>query len=185
MNGKNAFSSRRETAPGGIEVIGAVFDSGEPKEIQDFVCEHRVTYRQLLGNDDMAEAFGGNQGFPTTFVINANGLIRLTIDTRVRSGGDEKRPIVSAAPRCPAAKAFFEVASPRGGGDLEAEHAGPEGHPDRLRRPGRLAAVGALQCFGWAFAFLMSSLRCALTGKPLFSARLSALSASTGRPVIR
>ena len=63
----------------GVEVIGVVFDSGEPKEIQDFVREHRVTYRQLLGNDDLAEAFGGNQGFPTTFVIDGNGLIRLTV----------------------------------------------------------------------------------------------------------
>jgi thiol-disulfide isomerase/thioredoxin len=63
----------------GVEVVGVVFDSGEPKEIQDFVREHRVTYRQLIGNDDMAEAFGGNQGFPTTFVIDANGLIRLTV----------------------------------------------------------------------------------------------------------
>lgn len=63
----------------GVEVVGVVFESGEPKEIQDFVREHRVTYRQLLGNDDMAEAFGGNQGFPTTFVIDANGLIRLTV----------------------------------------------------------------------------------------------------------
>jgi thiol-disulfide isomerase/thioredoxin len=63
----------------GVEVVGVVFDSGEPKEIQDFVREHRVTYRQLLGNDDMAEAFGGNQGFPTTFVIDASGVIRLTV----------------------------------------------------------------------------------------------------------
>ena len=63
----------------GVEVIGVVFDSGEPKEIRDFVREHRVTYRQLLGSDDMAEAFGGNQGFPTTFVIDASGVIRLTV----------------------------------------------------------------------------------------------------------
>ena len=63
----------------GVEVIGVVFESGEPKEIQDFVREHRVTYRQLLGNDDMAEAFGGNQGFPTTFVIDTSGLIKLTV----------------------------------------------------------------------------------------------------------
>lgn len=63
----------------GVEVVGVVFDSGEPTEIQDFVREHRVTYRQLLGNDDLAEAFGGNQGLPTTFVIDANGLIRLTV----------------------------------------------------------------------------------------------------------
>ena len=63
----------------GVEVVGVVFESGEPKEVQDFVREHRVTYRQLLGNDDMAEAFGGNHGFPTTFVIDQNGLIRLTV----------------------------------------------------------------------------------------------------------
>jgi thiol-disulfide isomerase/thioredoxin len=65
--------------PRGVEVVGVVFESGEPKEIQDFVREHRITYRQLLGNDDMAEAFGGNQGFPTTFVIDAEGRIRLTV----------------------------------------------------------------------------------------------------------
>jgi len=63
----------------GVEVVGVVFDSGEPREVQDFVREHRVTYRQLLGTDDVAEAFGGNQGFPTTFVIDADGRIRLTV----------------------------------------------------------------------------------------------------------
>jgi thiol-disulfide isomerase/thioredoxin len=63
----------------GVEVVGVVFDSGEPREVQDFVREHRVTYRQLLGTDDVAEAFGGNQGFPTTFVIDAEGRIRLTV----------------------------------------------------------------------------------------------------------
>jgi peroxiredoxin len=65
--------------PRGVEVVGVVFESGEPKEIQDFVREHRITYRQLLGTDDMAEAFGGNQGFPTTFVIDTEGRIRLTV----------------------------------------------------------------------------------------------------------
>jgi len=63
----------------GVEVVGVVFDSGKPREVQDFVREHRVTYRQLLGTDDVAEAFGGNQGFPTTFVIDAAGRIRLTV----------------------------------------------------------------------------------------------------------
>ena len=72
-----AFAERNRAR--GVEVIGVVFDSGEPKEIQDFIREHRVTYRQLLGTDDIAEAFGGNQGFPTTFVIDSQGLIQLTV----------------------------------------------------------------------------------------------------------
>jgi thiol-disulfide isomerase/thioredoxin len=72
-----AFAERNRAR--GVEVVGVVFESGKPKEVQDFVREHRITYRQLIGNDDMAEAFGGNQGFPTTFVIDADGLIRLTV----------------------------------------------------------------------------------------------------------
>ena len=66
----------RRYRPRGVEVVGVVFDSGEPQEVQDFVREHRVEYRQLLGNDPMMEAFGGNMGFPTTFVIDREGIIR-------------------------------------------------------------------------------------------------------------
>ena len=56
-----------------------VFDSGEPQEIQDFVRENRIPYRQLLGDDRLQEAFQANQGFPTTFVIDGQGIIRTTI----------------------------------------------------------------------------------------------------------
>ena len=70
----NDFS--RQYRPRGVEVVGVVFDSGDPQEIQDFVREHRVEYRQLLGNDQMMEAFGGNMGLPTTFVIDRDGRIR-------------------------------------------------------------------------------------------------------------
>jgi ATP-binding protein involved in chromosome partitioning len=38
-------------------------------------------------------------------------LGEVPIDTRIRSGGDEGTPIVSAAPDAPAAKAFTAVAS--------------------------------------------------------------------------
>ena len=63
----------------GVEVIGVVFESGEPQEIQDFVRENRIPYRQLLGDDKLQEAFQANQGFPTTFVIDGQGIIRTTI----------------------------------------------------------------------------------------------------------
>ena len=63
----------------GVEVIGVVFDSGEPQEIQDFVRENRIPYRQLLGDDKLQEAFQANTGFPTTFVIDGQGIIRTTI----------------------------------------------------------------------------------------------------------
>ena len=60
----------------GVEVVGVVLESGAPQEIQDFVREHRIPYRQLVGNDAIADAFGANQGLPTTFVIDGTGKIR-------------------------------------------------------------------------------------------------------------
>ena len=48
----------------GVEVIGVVLDSGEPQEIQDFVREHHIPYRQLLGNEETRMRSGANDGPP-------------------------------------------------------------------------------------------------------------------------
>ena len=69
----------REVMTRGVEVVGVVLDSGDPKEIEDFVHEYRIPYRQLLGNEGVQEAFGATQGFPTTFVIDGQGMIRKKI----------------------------------------------------------------------------------------------------------
>jgi peroxiredoxin len=66
----------RKNQPRGIEVVGVVMDSGPPEDVLDFVREYRIPYRQLLGNDDVLEAFGATQGFPTTFVIDGKGIIQ-------------------------------------------------------------------------------------------------------------
>ncbi len=60
----------------GVEVVGVVFDSGAPQEISDFVREHKIPYRQLVGDEKTQDAYGANQGFPTTFVIDRRGVIR-------------------------------------------------------------------------------------------------------------
>ena len=65
----------RKNQPRGIEVIGIVMDSGSPEEINDFVREYQIPYRQLVGDEKTGEAFGVNQGFPTTFVLDAQGTI--------------------------------------------------------------------------------------------------------------
>jgi len=59
----------------GVEVVGVVFDSGEPEEIRAFVQEHGIPYRQLLGTEEVLGAYQANQGFPTTFVLDASGAI--------------------------------------------------------------------------------------------------------------
>jgi peroxiredoxin len=60
----------------GVEVVGVVCDSGDPSEIQDFVREYKIPYRQLLGDEAVQVSFGALQGFPTTFVIDRQGVIR-------------------------------------------------------------------------------------------------------------
>lgn len=69
----------RKNSSRGVEVIGVVFDSGEPKEIQDFVVEKRIPYRQLLGDEKLQDAYDANHGFPTTFVIDQGGNIKRRI----------------------------------------------------------------------------------------------------------
>jgi len=67
------FWQRNKTK--GVEVVGLVFDSGEPQEIQDFVRQHRIAYRQLLGTEKVLLEYGATFGFPTTFVVDAKGFI--------------------------------------------------------------------------------------------------------------
>ena len=59
----------------GVEMVGVVFDSGEPSEIQEFLQKTKVAYPQLVGADDLLEKYNANQGFPTTFVIGKKGQI--------------------------------------------------------------------------------------------------------------
>jgi peroxiredoxin len=76
----------RKNQTRGVEMIGVVFDSGEPREIQDFLREHRVPYRQLIGDDTLQDAYNATEDFPTTFVIDREG----TIVSKTLGGGPEK-----------------------------------------------------------------------------------------------
>jgi peroxiredoxin len=66
----------RKNQPRGIEIVGVVVDSGEPQEILDFIREYKIPYRQVLGDEKVQEAYGVDQGYPTTFVIDQHGRIR-------------------------------------------------------------------------------------------------------------
>jgi peroxiredoxin len=65
----------RKNQPRGIEVVGVVVESGDPQEILDFVREYKIPYRQVLGDEKVQEAYGVDQGYPTTFVIDKEGKI--------------------------------------------------------------------------------------------------------------
>jgi ATP-binding protein involved in chromosome partitioning len=78
-----------------IPVLGVV------ENMSYFVCGHCQEKTDIFGS-------GGGRKMAEDLQIPFLGEV--PIDTRVRSGGDEGRPIVAAAPDAPAAQAFAEVA---------------------------------------------------------------------------
>jgi ATP-binding protein involved in chromosome partitioning len=78
-----------------IPVLGVI------ENMSYFVCGHCGEKTDIFGT-------GGGRKMAEDLQIPFLGEV--PIDTRVRSGGDEGRPIVVAAPDAPAAKAFSEVA---------------------------------------------------------------------------
>jgi thiol-disulfide isomerase/thioredoxin len=87
----------RKNQPRGVEVVGVVLDSGTPKEIEDFLHEYRVPYRQLLGTEETQESFDATEGLPTTFVIDGEGMIRTKILGSIPSKFERLQATVDAA----------------------------------------------------------------------------------------
>jgi ATP-binding protein involved in chromosome partitioning len=79
-----------------IPVLGVI------ENMSYFVCGHC---------NERTDIFGSGGGRRIAEEMQIPFLGEVPIDTRVRSGGDEGTPIVSAAPDAPAAKAFTAVAS--------------------------------------------------------------------------
>ena len=69
----------KKNKPRGVEVLGIILDSGEPQDVVDFLREYRTPYRQLLGSEKIQGDYGNIDGFPTTFLVDAEGQIRLTV----------------------------------------------------------------------------------------------------------
>lgn len=62
--------------PEGLEIIGIALDEAASKaEIAEFADKLRVNYMVLIGNEKMAEAYGGVPAMPDTFFIGRDGKI--------------------------------------------------------------------------------------------------------------
>lgn len=64
---------QKKYGPQGLEVIGISMDETGAKDVTPFAKKHGMTYTVLLGNDKVAEQFGGIRGLPTTFLVDRNG----------------------------------------------------------------------------------------------------------------
>lgn len=57
----------------GLQVVGIALDDEEP--IRDFAAKAGINYPVLIGNQHVANLYGGIIGIPTTFIIDARGTI--------------------------------------------------------------------------------------------------------------
>ncbi len=64
----------------GFEVLGVAMDDDGWAAVKPYIAEHKMNYRVVLGNDEVANSYGGIDSLPTTFVINREGEI---VDTHV------------------------------------------------------------------------------------------------------
>jgi thiol-disulfide isomerase/thioredoxin len=60
----------------GLAVVGVSLDRGGPLVVKKFVEQLKITYLIVMGDDKIAEAFGGVEAIPTTFIIDRDGTAR-------------------------------------------------------------------------------------------------------------
>jgi thiol-disulfide isomerase/thioredoxin len=60
----------------GLTVLGITVQSGSATEIKASVAKLKIDYAIVVGDEGVVIGFGGLTGFPTTFLVDRNGLIR-------------------------------------------------------------------------------------------------------------
>jgi len=59
----------------GFSVVGVSMDDDGWDAVKPFINELGINYRVVLGNDSTADAYGGIEALPTTFLIDRDGRI--------------------------------------------------------------------------------------------------------------
>lgn len=62
----------------GVKIIGISGDRGDDAitTVSTFVSENAIAYPIIIDNGELAQAFGGIRGIPTTFFVDKNGTIK-------------------------------------------------------------------------------------------------------------
>jgi len=59
----------------GLEIVGISMDTDGTDNVKDFAREFRIQYPIVMGDEKVAESFGGIIGMPTTFIIDRKGKV--------------------------------------------------------------------------------------------------------------
>jgi cytochrome c biogenesis protein CcmG/thiol:disulfide interchange protein DsbE len=63
----------------GFAVLGVSMDDDGWKAVKPYISEHKVNYRVLLGNDSVAQLYGGLDALPTTYIIDRDGRMAFPV----------------------------------------------------------------------------------------------------------
>jgi peroxiredoxin len=77
----------------GFAVLGVAMDEEGWDIVRPYITEKRVNYRVLMGNDQVAQLYGGVESLPTTFLLDREGRIAST-HIGLISKGDYKNEIM-------------------------------------------------------------------------------------------
>ncbi|HUO27733.1 MAG TPA: TlpA disulfide reductase family protein [Bryobacteraceae bacterium] len=59
----------------GFSVLGVSMDDDGWDAVKPFIADEAINYRVMVGNDSIAEQYGGIEALPTTFLIDRDGNI--------------------------------------------------------------------------------------------------------------
>lgn len=69
---------QKKYAADGLVIIGVSVDTDGPVPVKKFMKDFGINYPIVMGDDDILAAYSPIRGYPTTFIIDRDGLIRNT-----------------------------------------------------------------------------------------------------------
>ena len=66
---------QKQYAPQGLQIVGISMDDDPPAKVAQFAKDQGINYTVVMGNDKVADLYGGVDGLPETFYIGRDGKI--------------------------------------------------------------------------------------------------------------
>jgi thiol-disulfide isomerase/thioredoxin len=74
----------------GLEIVGIALDE-DPSVVQQYVNGASINYDVLIGNQQIAAAYGNIRSIPTTFILNRDGeIVNSYVGLRARESWEEE-----------------------------------------------------------------------------------------------
>jgi thiol-disulfide isomerase/thioredoxin len=59
----------------GLEIVGISLDDGGWNQVKPYIEKMKMSYLNVIGDGDLAQAYGGIQAIPTTFIVDKEGNV--------------------------------------------------------------------------------------------------------------